>query len=315
MPKISIIGAGSVGSTIAFLSAIKNLADLVLVDIVEGLPQGIALDILEATAGSGVNLRIVGSNSYEETKNSDIIVVTAGVPRKPGMSREDLVEINTKIVADVAKHSSAKSPNAIFIVLTNPLDSMSYVVKQVTGFHRKRIIGQAGILDTLRMKTFIAQKLDVDASSIEAQVLGSHGDEMVPIISKTEISGKPAEDILSKNVIGEIVERTKKGGAEIVNLLKTGSAYFAPATAVILMIEAILKNTKQIFPCSVYLEGEYGLKGLFIGVPVRLGSGGAEEIVELDLTLRERNALLASADAIRATQEVAKNFLARHSGI
>ncbi|MDA2936622.1 malate dehydrogenase [Patescibacteria group bacterium AH-259-L05] len=313
MPKISIIGAGSVGSTTAFLTAIKNLADLVLVDIVEGLPQGIALDILEATAGLGVNLRIVGSNSYEETKNSDIIVVTAGVPRKPGMSREDLVEINTKIVADVAKRSSVKSPNAIFIVITNPLDSMCYVVKQVTGFGRKRIIGQAGILDTLRMKTFIAQKLNVDAGSIEAQVLGSHGDEMVPIISKTEISGKPVGDVLSKDVIGEIVERTKNGGAEIVNLLKTGSAYFAPASAVTLMTEAIFKNTKQVFPCSVYLEGEYGLKDLFIGVPVRLGNGGAEEIVELDLTLRERNALLESADVIRATQEVAKNFLARHS--
>ena len=299
--KISIIGAGHVGATVAHWAAAKELGDIVLVDIVEGLPQGKALDLREAGPIEGFDLRIVGTNGYDETEGSDIVVITAGVPRKPGMSREALVGVNQRIVTEVVEQVVPRSPEAVLIVVTNPLDTMAYLAYRVSGFPRERVIGQAGALDTARFRAFIAMELNVSVENVHATVLGGHGDEMVPLPRYSSVAGIPITELMTPEQIERLVERTRGGGGEIVSLLKTGSAYYAPGAAVTQMIEAILKDKKLILPCSVYLEGEYGLRDIFFGVPVKLGAGGAEEIIEIELTEKERAALERSAGLIRST--------------
>ena len=299
--KISIIGAGHVGATVAHWAAAKELGDIVLVDVVEGLPQGKALDLLEAGPIEGFDLRIVGANGYDETEGSDIVVITAGTPRKPGMSREDLVGVNQRIVTEVVEGAAPRSPEAVLIVVTNPLDTMAYLAYKVSGFPRERVIGQAGVLDTARFRAFIAMALNVSVENVHATVLGGHGDEMVPLPRYSTVAGVPITELMAPEQIERLVERTRRGGGEIVSLLKTGSAYYAPGAAVAQMIEAILKDKKLILPCSVYLEGEYGLCDIFFGVPVKLGAGGAEEIIEIELTGEERAALERSAGLIRST--------------
>ncbi len=299
--KISIIGAGFVGATAAHWCAVKELGDVVLVDIVEGMPQGKALDLLEAGPVEGYDLKIVGSNDYEDTANSDVVVITAGLPRKPGMTREDLVGVNSKIVGEVVQNVVAHSPDAIIILVTNPLDTIVYVAKKLSGFPRERIIGQAGILDSARMRAFIAMELDVSVENTHAFVLGGHGDEMVPLPRYSTVAGIPITELLPQDRIDAIVQRTRKGGGEIVSLLKKGSAFFAPSAAVMQMVEAILKDRKQILPCSVYLEGEYGLEDICFGVPVKLGANGVEQIIEIELNEDEHAALERSANLIRSS--------------
>lgn len=303
-PKISIIGAGHVGATVAHWCASKELGDIVLVDIVEGLPQGKALDLLEAGPVEGFDLNIVGSNDYDETAGSDIVVVTAGVARKPGMTREDLVTTNQKIITSVVQEVAPRSPDAILIMVTNPLDPMTYLAKKVSGFPRERVIGQAGVLDTARFRTFIAMELNVSVENIHAFVLGGHGDEMVPLPRYSTVAGIPIAELMSQEQIDRIVQRARKGGGEIVSLLKTGSAFYAPGAAVTQMIEAILKDKKLILPCAAYLDGEYGLHDIYFGVPVKLGRAGAEEIIEIELTADERAAFQKSVDLIRNTMAV-----------
>jgi malate dehydrogenase len=299
--KLSIIGAGHVGATIAHWVAAKELGDIVLVDIVEGLPQGKALDLLEAGPIEGFDLCIVGANGYEETEGSDIVVLAAGVPRKPGLSREDLVSVNQEIITQVVEQVAPRSPAAILIVVTNPLDTMAYLAYQVSGFPRERVIGQAGALDTARFRTFIAMELNVSVENVHATVLGGHGDEMVPLPRYSTVAGFPLTELMTTQQIERLVERTRRGGGEIISLLKESSAYYAPSAAVTQMIEAILKDKKLILPCSICLEGEYGLRDIFFGVPVKLGAGGAEEIVEIELTEEERAALERSAGLLRST--------------
>ncbi len=302
--KISIIGAGHVGATVAHWCAAKELGDIVLVDIVEGLPQGKALDLLEAGPIEGFDLSIVGSNDYDDTAGSDIVVVTAGVARKPGMSREDLVLTNQKIIKSVVEQIAPRSPEAVLIMVTNPLDPITYLAKKVSGFPRARVIGQAGVLDTARFRTFIAMEMKVSVENVHAFVLGGHGDEMVPLPRYSTVAGIPITELMSQEQIERIVQRTRKGGGEIVSLLKTGSAFYAPGAAVTQMIEAILKDKKLILPCSTYLDGEYGLRDIYFGVPVKLGRSGAEEIIEIELTEEERAALQKSVDLIRSTMAV-----------
>jgi malate dehydrogenase len=297
--KISIIGAGFVGATAAHWAAEKELGDVVLVDILEGIPQGKALDLLQASPVEGFDSRVVGSNSYEETKDSDIVIVTSGVPRKPGMSREDLLEINKKIIETVVGQVVEKSPKSILIMVTNPLDTMTYLAFKKSGFPKQRVMGMAGILDTARFKTFIAVELGVSVEDIQALLLGGHGDEMVPLPRYTAVSGIPLPQLLPKETIDRLVERTRKGGGEIVNLLKTGSAFYAPSAAAIQMTEAILKDKKRILPCCTYLEGEYGLKDICFGVPVKLGAGGVEAIIELQLTEEEKKLVAKSAESVK----------------
>lgn len=285
--KISVIGSGNVGATTAHLLALKKLGDVVLLDIVEGMPQGKALDIYESSPVEGFDNKITGTNDYADTKNSDIVVITAGLARKPGMSRDDLLEKNTQIVSDVTSNVAKHSPDAILIVVSNPLDAMVYVAAEVSKFSKKKVIGMAGILDTSRMKSFIASELDVSSSKIEAMVLGGHGDTMVPLTRLVKVDGKPLSELLSKEKIDAIVERTRKGGAEIVSLLKTGSAYYAPASAVVEMVDSIVNDKGKILPCAAYLDGEYGVSGLFIGVPTKLGKDGAE-VVEIELDEEEK---------------------------
>jgi malate dehydrogenase len=299
--KISIVGAGFVGATAAHWCAVKELGDVVLVDIVEGMPQGKALDLLEAGPVEGYDLKIVGSNDYRDTADSHIVVVTAGMPRTPGMTREDLVNVNGKIIRDVIENVVAHSPRAIIILVTNPLDTMVYLAKKVSNFPRERIIGQAGILDSARMRAFIAMELNVSVENTHAFVLGGHGDEMVPLPRYSTVAGIPITELLAPDRIQAIVQRTRKGGGEIVSLLKKGSAFFAPSAATMQMVEAILKDRKQILPCSVYLEGEYGLSDICFGVPVKLGRGGLEQILEIELTDEEREALERSAGLIRSS--------------
>jgi malate dehydrogenase len=301
--KITIIGAGNVGATTTHWLAERELGDIVLVDIpqTEGMPAGKALDMTEAGPVVGYDSRITGVTDYDETVDSDVVVITAGVARKPGMSREDLVGTNQKIVTDVVNKITATSPNAILIVVTNPLDTMTYVAKQVSGFPRERVVGQAGVLDSARMRTFIAMELNVSVENTHAFVLGGHGDEMVPLPRYSTVAGIPITDLLTPDRIEAIVERTRKGGGEIVSLLKTGSAYYAPGAAVAQMVEAILKDKKLILPCSAYLQGEYGLNDIYFGVPVKLGRNGAEEIIEISLTPDERAALEKSVALIRST--------------
>ncbi len=297
--KISIIGAGFVGATAAHWAAEKELGDVVLVDILEGIPQGKALDLLQASPVEGFDSRVVGSNSYEETKDSDIVIVTSGVPRKPGMSREDLLEINKKIIETVVGQVVEKSPKSILIMVTNPLDTMTYLAFKKSGFPKQRVMGMAGILDTARLKTFIAVELGVSVEDIQALLLGGHGDEMVPLPRYTTVSGIPLPQLLPKETIDRLVERTRKGGGEIVNLLKTGSAFYAPSAAAIQMTEAILKDKKRILPCCAYLEGEYGLKDICFGVPVKLGAAGVEAIIELQLTEEEKKLVAKSAESVK----------------
>lgn len=299
--KISIIGGGFVGATAAHWCAVKELGDIVLVDVLEGMPQGKALDLLQAGPVEGFDLNIQGSNSYEDTAGSDIVVVTAGLPRKPGMTREDLVQTNGNIIRQVMENVVKHSPDAIVILVTNPLDTMVYVAKKVSGFPRERIIGQAGILDSARMRAFIAMELNVSVDSTHAFVLGGHGDEMVPLPRYSTVAGIPITELLPADRIAAIVERTRKGGGEIVSLLKQGSAFFAPSASTVQMVEAILKDRKQILPCCVYLDGEYGLNDICFGVPVKLGSSGVEQIMEITLTDEERGAMQRSADLIRSS--------------
>jgi malate dehydrogenase len=301
--KITIIGAGNVGATTAHWLAEREFGDIVLLDIpqTEGMPAGKALDMTEAAPVVGYDTRIIGTTEYDATANSDIVVITAGVARKPGMSREDLIGTNQRIMTDVVTNIKATSPNSILIVVTNPLDTMAYLAKQVSGFPRERVIGQAGVLDSARMRTFIAMELEVSVENTHAFVLGGHGDEMVPLPRYSTVAGIPITDLLAPERVEAIVERTRKGGGEIVSLLKTGSAYYAPGAAVAQMVEAILKDKKLILPCAVYLEGEYGLNDIYFGVPVKLGRSGMEEIIEITLTSEERAALDKSVALIRST--------------
>jgi malate dehydrogenase len=301
--KITIVGAGNVGATTAQWLAMREIGDLVLLDVpqAEGMPAGKALDLIQAGAVVGYTTRITGTTSYDDTADSDIVVITAGVARKPGMSREDLVGINQRIITDVVTKAVAVSPNAILIVVTNPLDTMAYLAHKVSGFPRERVVGQSGVLDSARMRTFIGMELNVSVEHICAFVLGGHGDEMVPVSRYSTVGGIPITELIPPDRIASIVERTRKGGGEIVNLLKTGSAYYAPGAAVAHMVETILKDEKRILPCSAYLQGEYGLSDIYFGVPVKLGRGGAEEIVQIELTAAERSALEESAALIRST--------------
>lgn len=296
--KVSIIGAGMTGSTTAHWLAEKEIADIVLVDIVEGMPQGKALDLLEAMPVIGKDVQITGSNSYEATANSDIIVITAGLPRKPGMSRDDLLAANADIVRKAVEGTMHGSPNAIYIILTNPLDAMAYLAMKTAGVAPHRVIGQAGVLDSARMRAFVALELGVSVENIHCYVLGGHGDEMVPLTKASNVAGVPLNEILPADRLEAIVERTRKGGGEIVNLLKTGSAYYAPAVAVTQMVEAILKDKHLILPCAAYLDGEYGLKDIFFGVAVQLGRKGVEKVFEYRLEPDELAALQKSAEGV-----------------
>ncbi|HVD62000.1 MAG TPA: malate dehydrogenase [Gemmatimonadaceae bacterium] len=298
--KITVVGGGNVGATTAQRLAEKELARrVILVDIVEGIPQGKGLDQWESAPIEGFDTRVIGTNSYEETAGSEIVVVTAGIARKPGMSRDDLLNTNAGIVKQVSENIRDTSPDAIIIMVSNPLDVMSYVAKEVTKFPRERVLGMAGVLDTARYRSFIAEALDVSVRDIQAMVLGGHGDTMVPLISYTSVSGIPVTHFMSSEKLQAIVDRTRNGGAEIVKYLKTGSAYYAPSSAAVQMCEAIVRDQKRILPCAAWLEGEYGMKGLFLGVPCKLGRGGLEQIIEVDLTDAEREALSKSAEAVR----------------
>jgi malate dehydrogenase len=299
--KITIVGAGFVGATAAHWCAVKELGDVVLVDIVEGMPQGKALDLLQAGPVEGYDLHIVGSNDYKDTANSDIVVVTAGLPRKPGMTREDLVSVNAKIIRGVIENVVAQSPDAIFILVTNPLDTMTYLAHKVSGLPRERIIGQAGVLDSARMRAFISMELNVSVENIHAFVLGGHGDEMVPLARYSTVAGIPITELMPPERVEAIMDRTRKGGGEIVSLLKQGSAFFAPSASTMQMVEAILKDRKMILPCSVYLEGEYGLHDICFGVPVKLGRKGVEQIIQIELTEEEQTAMEKSAALIRSS--------------
>jgi len=302
MNKVSIIGAGMTGSTTAHWLAEREIADVVLVDVIEGMPQGKALDLLEAMPVIGKDVMVVGSNDYGATSGSDIVVITAGLPRKPGMSRDDLLAANAEIVWKAAQESIQYSPQAIFVVLTNPLDAMAYLAMKTTNVPPERVVGQAGILDSARMRAFVAMELGVSVENIHCYVLGGHGDEMVPLTRHSNVAGIPLTEILSPDRLAAIVDRTRKGGGEIVNLLKTGSAFYAPSIAVTQMVEAILKDKHLIIPASAYLRGEYGLEGIFFGVPTQLSRKGVEKIIQYDLNDEEQVALSASARGVSENQ-------------
>jgi malate dehydrogenase len=299
--KISVVGAGNVGATVAQLIAYKELGDVVLVDIIEGLPQGKALDLLEAGPVEGYDSQVTGANTYEATAESDIVVITAGIARKPGMSRSDLITTNANIVRAVTEQVVTYSPEAYLIVVSNPLDAMVHLAKHVSGFPKNRVVGQAGVLDSTRFRTFIAQELKVSVEDTQAFVLGGHGDTMVPLPRYSTVAGIPITHLLPKETIDRLVQRTRDGGGEIVNLLKSGSAFYAPGSAVVQMVEAIVKDKKRVLPCTAYLEGEYGLRDIYFGVPVKLGAGGVEQIIEIELTADERSALQASAKEVEDT--------------
>jgi len=297
--KITVVGAGNVGATAALWLAGKELGDVVLVDVVEGVPQGKALDMAETAPIEGFDVRLTGTNGYEETANSDVVIITAGIPRKPGMSRDDLLKTNAGIVNNVVDQVVKYSPNSILIVVSNPLDAMCQVALRRSGFPKHRVIGMAGVLDSARMRSFLAEALDVSVENITAFVLGGHGDTMVPLPRFSTCAGIPITELLTPEQIEAIVKRTANGGAEIVSLLKTGSAYYAPSAAAVEMTESILKNKKKILPCAAYLEGEYGINGLYVGVPCKLGTNGLEQIIEINLTAEERIALQKSAAAVQ----------------
>ncbi|HYM11805.1 MAG TPA: malate dehydrogenase [Bryobacterales bacterium] len=302
--KVSVVGSGNVGASCALRIAAKELADVVMVDIIEGVPQGKALDVLESCPVEGTDVRITGSNDYEPTANSDIVVITAGFPRKPGMSRDDLLWANYEIVKATVEQVVKYSPSCIMVLVTNPLDAMCQVAYKVSGFSKNRVIGMAGVLDTARFRTFIAQELDVSVENVVAFVLGGHGDTMVPLVGNTSVAGIPLRDLLDQAAIDRIVQRTRDGGAEIVKYLKTGSAYYAPSSSVVEMVESILKDKKKVLPCAAYLEGEYGIHGLFVGVPVKLGERGIEKIYEIKLSEQEKAGLQKSAAAVKELVDV-----------
>ena len=305
-PKITVVGAGNVGATVAQYAVEKELGDVVLVDVIEGIPQGKALDLAQAGPVHGYDSALVGSNAYDETANSDIVVITAGMARKPGMTRDDLLFKNAEIVGSVVEQVASRSKNAILILVTNPLDAMVQLAWKKSGFPPERVIGMAGVLDSSRFRTFIARELNVSVENVTAFVLGGHGDSMVPLPRYSTVAGVPITDLLPKEKIDALVTRTANGGAEIVNFLKSGSAYYAPGASAVEMVEAILKDKKKILPCAAYLQGEYGLRDVYLGVPVKLGAGGAEAIVEISLTEEESSALRKSADAVRELFRILK---------
>lgn len=301
--KVTVIGAGNVGATAAQRLCEKELCDVVLIDIIEGVPQGKALDLSEAAPIEKHDAKLTGSNGYEASAGSDIVIITAGIPRKPGMSRDDLVSTNAGIMKGVVEQVAKLSPEAVLIIVSNPLDAMCHVAYETSGFPKNRVVGMAGVLDSARFRAFIAMELDVSVESTHAFVLGGHGDTMVPLPRYSTVAGIPITELLAKERIDALVKRTANGGAEIVSLLKTGSAYYAPASAAVEMAESILKDKKKILPCAAYLEGEYGINGLFIGVPVKLGREGIEAVIEITLTDDERTALQKSADAVKELVE------------
>jgi malate dehydrogenase len=307
--KVTVIGAGNVGASCAVRLADKELADVVVADILEGIPQGKGLDILQACPVEGSDVKVAGTNDYKDTANSDIIVMTAGFPRKPGMSRDDLLWKNFEIVKGCIEEAAKHSPNAFLILVTNPLDAMCHVALAASHFPKNKVIGMAGILDTARFRTFLAEALDVSVENVVASVLGGHGDTMVPLVRYTSVAGIPVSDLLDKETLDQIVTRTRLGGGEIVKYLKTGSAYYAPSSAAVEMVESILKDKKKVLPCAAYLEGEYGINGLFVGVPVKLGANGIEKIYELSLTADERAELHKSAAAVQELVDVMKSKL------
>jgi malate dehydrogenase len=309
MKKISIIGAGMTGSTAAHWIAERELADIVLLDVVEGMPQGKGLDLAQAMPIIGKDSNVIGTNDYADTKGSDIVIITAGLPRKPGMSRDDLLKTNADIVGKAATETLKYSPDAFYIVLTNPLDTMAYLTMKKTGLPRERVIGQAGILDSARMRAFVAMETGVSVENIQCYVLGGHGDEMVPLTRHSNIAGIPLKEYLPADKLEAIVNRTRKGGGEIVNLLKTGSAYYAPSMACVQMAEAILKDKKLIVPCAAYMDGEYGLKDMYFGVPVVLGAGGMEKIIEYKFDDEEKAMFEKSAASVKETHEALKNLV------
>ena len=296
--KVTVVGSGNVGATAAQRIAEKGYADVALVDIIEGVPQGKALDLLEAAPVEGYDSRIVGSNRYDETANSDLVVITAGLPRKPGMSRDDLLMKNYEIVKGVTEQVVKHSPKCILVVVSNPLDAMCQVAMRVSGFPRERVIGMAGVLDSARFRAFIAMELGVSVENVHALVMGGHGDTMVPLPRFSTVAGVPITELMNSDTIGRLAQRTRDGGAEIVALLKSGSAYYAPSSAVVEMVDSILLDRRMILPCAAYLQGEYGIRDLFVGVPVKLGSRGIEKIIELKLTTEERAMLQKSADSV-----------------
>ncbi|MBW2192616.1 MAG: malate dehydrogenase [Deltaproteobacteria bacterium] len=306
--KVTVIGAGNVGATTAQRLAEKDLCDVALIDIVEGVPQGKALDLAEAAPIEKHDARLTGSNEYEASENSDIVIITAGIPRKPGMSRDDLLSINAGIVKDVTLKVVELSPEAILIIVSNPLDAMCHVAYETSGFPKNRVMGMAGVLDSARFRTFIAMELNVSVENTTAFVLGGHGDTMVPLPRYSTVAGIPITELLPQERIDALVDRTANGGAEIVKLLKTGSAFYAPASAAVEMAESILKDKKKILPCAAYLQGEYGINDLFIGVPVKLGTNGIEDIIEITLTDEEKAALNSSADAVRELKDILKKL-------
>ncbi|CAN5813839.1 malate dehydrogenase [soil metagenome] len=307
MDKITVVGAGNVGATAAQRVAEKELSrEVVMIDIAEGVPQGKGLDQFQSAPVEGFDSRVIGTNTYDEAAGSGIFIVTAGIARKPGMSRDDLLQTNARIVREVSENIARVAPDAIIIMVSNPLDVMSYVAMQAAGFPRERVLGMAGVLDTARYRAFLAMELDISVEDIQAMVLGGHGDTMVPLISYTTVSGIPITQLIDRAKLDEIVDRTRNGGAEIVKYLKTGSAYYAPSAGAVQMAEAIVKDTKRILPCAAYLQGEYGMEGLFLGVPCKLGRNGLEQIIEVELTDQERAALAKSADAVREPMELVK---------
>ena len=306
--KVTVVGAGHVGATAAQRLAEKELCDVALIDIIEGVPQGKALDLAEAAPIEKHDAHITGSNGYEASDQSDIVIITAGIPRKPGMSRDDLLRTNAGIMKNVTQQVVERSPDAVIIVVSNPLDAMCHVAYETSGFPKNRVMGMAGVLDSARFRTFISMELDVSVENTTAFVLGGHGDTMVPLPRYSTVAGIPITELLSKERIDALVNRTATGGAEIVGLLKTGSAYYAPASAAVEMAESILKDKKKILPCAAYLEGEYGINDLFVGVPVKLGANGIEEVIEITLTKEENAALEKSADAVRELKELLKKI-------
>jgi malate dehydrogenase len=304
--KITVVGAGNVGATTAQRLAERDYADVVLVDIVEGMPQGKALDMLESGPVEGFDSLITGTNNYEDTAGSAVVMITSGVPRKPGMSRDDLVLTNARVIRSVTEQVVRHSPDCTLVMMTNPLDAMCHVAMDVSRFPRERVVGQAGVLDSARFRTFIAQELDVSVEDVTAFVLGGHGDTMVPLPRYSTVAGIPITELLSPERIAAIVQRTRDGGAEVVSLLKTGSAFYAPSSSMMAMVDSIVLDKKRVLPCAAYLEGEYGIDGLFVGVPVKLGSRGIEEIVQIRLTPEEDAALKKSAEAVRVLVDVIK---------
>src|SRR6195256_6041043 len=304
--KVTVVGAGNVGANCALRIADKELADVVLIDVVEGVPQGKALDILESGPVQGYDVMLTGSNDYEPTANSDIVVITAGFPRKPGMSRDDLLLANYEVVRTATEQVAKYSPNCILIVVTNPLDAMCQAAYMVSKFPKNRVIGMAGVLDSARFRTFIAQELQVSVENVTAVVMGGHGDTMVPLVRLSNVAGIPLTELLSEEKLKALVERTQNGGAEIVKHLKTGSAYYAPSAAAVEMAESIIKDKKKVLPCAAYLEGEYGIQGLFVGVPVKLGARGIEQIYQIKLTAEEQAKLKKSADAVQELVDILK---------